>query len=174
MGRTMTARRTRLTLTALLAVASMVLAAPADASARRGVSSSGNLVDLSAELNVTDGAHGFAAAAIGGGRTQVIFLVWGFDPARAGEVHGAHVHVGPCVAGTPAAAGPHWNAGGTASAHSEVWLDFTITPWGFGFASATIPHEIPRGAAGSIVIHASPTAPDGTAGARLACLPMAF
>ena len=69
MGRTMTARRTRLTLTALLAVASMVLAAPADASARRGVSSSGNLVDLSAELNVTDGAHGFAAAAIGGGRS---------------------------------------------------------------------------------------------------------
>ncbi|HKY15065.1 MAG TPA: hypothetical protein VJM33_09085 [Microthrixaceae bacterium] len=171
---TSTTHRTRLTLVALIAVAALVAATPAGAGSIRAVTSSDPLTDLSAEVNATDGTRGVAISVVGHGRTKVMFLVWGFDASRAGEVHGAHVHIGPCVAGNGAAAGPHWNAGGGVSHHTEVWLDFTITPWGFGLAKATIPHEIPVDAAGSIVIHASPTAPDGTAGARLACLPMNY
>jgi hypothetical protein len=37
-----------------------------------------------------------------------------------------------------------------------------------------VPFEIIAGAAGSVVIHALATGPDGAAGARLACLPLAF
>lgn len=141
------------------------------------VASRGALSDLStATADPTDGAAGAAIAISAHGQTRVMMLLWGLDRAQAGIVHGAHVHVGPCVAGSGASAGPHYNAAGGASIDesAEVWLDFTITSYGFGFASTTVPFVIPAGGARSIVIHAAPTAPNGTAGPRLACLPMEF
>ncbi len=141
------------------------------------VVSRGALSDLStATADPTDGASGAAIAISAHGQTRVMMLLWGLDRTQAGIAHGAHVHVGPCVAGSGGSAGPHYNATGGVSvdASAEVWLDFTITSFGFGFASSTVPFVIPAGGARSIVIHAAPTAPNGTAGPRLACLPMEF
>jgi Cu/Zn superoxide dismutase len=95
---------------------------------------------------------------------------------------GAHVHTGPCIAGEPAAAGPHFNitaVGGnpptTISPATEVWLDFTIRANGTAHSNTKVPFTIPAGGAGAVVVHALPTDPaTGAAGARLACLPAAF
>lgn len=136
------------------------------------------LTDLSAAANPTDGAYGrLVAVARGDGTTSVVFVVTGLDPAAAGRTLGAHVHVGPCVAGNGAAAGPHYNtgAGRPPSPENEVWLDFTIQPGGVAYASTVVPFEIAPGTARSVVIHALPTEEGtGLAGARLACLPVAF
>ncbi len=142
------------------------------------VRSAGPLRDLSSAPNPTDGAHGrLVAVAPGDGTTYLVFVVTGLDPEAAGSTLGAHVHVGPCVAGNGAAAGPHYNtgAGGPPSPENEVWLDFTILPGGVAYAYAVAPFEIAPGDAQSVVIHALPTE-DGTglAGARLACLPVKF
>ncbi len=143
----------------------------------RVTASRGALSDLSATTaDPTDGANGAAIAISAHGRTRVMLLLRGLDMSQSGVVHGAHVHVGPCVAGSGAAAGPHYNSTGftTIDETTEVWLDFTITRFGSGFASATVPFVIPAGGARSVVIHAAPTAPNGTAGPRLACLPLEF
>lgn len=136
------------------------------------------LTDLSAGANPTDGAYGqVVAAAPGNGTTYFVFVVRGLDPGAAGTTLGAHVHEGPCVPGNGAAAGPHYNtgAGGVPSPDNEVWLDFTILPGGVGYAYAVAPFVIAPGDAQSVVIHALPTQPGtGLAGARLACLPVAF
>lgn len=142
------------------------------------VRSAGALRDLSSAPNPTDGAHGrLVAVAPGDGTTYLVFVVTGLDPEAAGSTLGAHVHVGPCVAGNGAAAGPHYNtgAGGPPSPENEVWLDFTILPGGVAYAYAVAPFQIAPGDAQSVVIHALPTE-DGTglAGARLACLPVKF
>ena len=143
MSRTLHTRRAHVALVALVAVTSLVAASPAGAGSIRAVTSSARHTDLSAEANATDGTRGLAIGVVGRGHTRVMFLVWGFDAARAGDVHGAHVHTGPCVAGNGAAAGPHWNAGGGVSHHTEVWLDFTITPWGFVSPPPTSPTRSP-------------------------------
>jgi Cu/Zn superoxide dismutase len=103
--------------------------------------------------------------------------VKGIDPAAAGHVYGAHLHVGPCVAGDGAAAGPHYNASTTTppvvSDQTEVWLDFTATADGTGAADTTVPF-LPTPGTRSVVIHAESTAPNGTAGPRLVCLPVVW
>ena len=103
--------------------------------------------------------------------------VKGIDPAVAGHSYGAHLHVGPCVAGDGAAAGPHYNVSTNTpplvSDQTEVWLDFTATAGGTGAADTTVPF-LPASGARSVVIHAEPTAPNGTAGARLVCLPVVW
>ena len=43
------------------------------------------------------------------GSTTFVLIVTDIDPAVAGQTYGAHLHVGPCVAGDGAAAGPHYN-----------------------------------------------------------------
>ncbi len=56
---------------------------------------------------------------------------------------------------------------------NEVWLDFTVRPGGVAYS--TVPFEIAPGTAQSVVIHAQPTQErTGSAGARIACLPVAF
>jgi Cu/Zn superoxide dismutase len=105
----------------------------------------------------------------GTGSTRFILTVTGIDPAVAGTTYGAHLHVGPCVEGNGAAAGPHYNTGGTASPTTEVWLDFTVTAGGTGVAVTTVPF-VPAPGDLSVVIHQEPTSPTGTAGARQACL----
>ena len=84
------------------------------------------------------------------------------------------------MAGDGAAAKGHYNtdveAGvlppfNTISEDTEVWLDFTVDD-GAGTATASVPF-VPLPGARSVVIHAAATDHHtGTAGARLACLPV--
>ena len=142
------------------------------------VTAAGPLSDLSSAVNATDGGQGrLYAIAPGDGTTHFVLILTGLDPAAAGTTYGAHVHVGPCVAGNGAAALGHYNTGtgGEPSPQNEVWLDFTVLPGGFGVARTTVPFEIAPGEAQSVVVHADPTQPGtGLAGGRIACLPVQF
>ena len=75
-------------------------------------------------------------------------------------------------------AGPHYNVTwdndlgkvmGDINKKTEVWLDLDVDSDGDARSTATVSF-IPEGER-SIVLHALPTAADGTAGPRLACLP---
>ena len=152
---------------------------PAGAEPSPLVQAAGPLTDLApSTANVTDGASADLYAVPSDEGTYVILFLWDLDPAAEGTTFGAHVHVGPCVEGDGAAAGPHYNTGGTPSPETEVWLDFEVLPLGFGVAIAQVPFTIEPGAAQSVVVHAQPTQADGAtpgaAGARIACLPVEF
>lgn len=143
------------------------------------VQTRGPLTDLAPGVaNATDGASADLFAVPGGGQTTFVLLVSGLDPASAGTTYGVHIHVGTCVAGNGAAAGPHYNTGGTPSTETEVWLDFTVLAGGFAVASTSVPFVIESGTANAMVIHAEPTqaggATPGAAGGRIACHPVAF
>ena len=112
---------------------------------------------------------------VGSDSTQAVFVVHGVDPAVAGRTFGAHLHTGPCLEGDGAAAAGHYNHSTTApptvNDQTEIWLDVTINNGGNGQSMARVdwaPTAGPR----SVVIHVNPTAADGTAGTRLACLPV--
>ena len=140
----------------------------------------GELRDLQvATSQPTDGATAQVVATESGGTTTVTLKVQALDHGAAGMMLGAHIHAGSCVAGDGAAAGPHYNAGGTASPLTEVWLDFMIEANGTAQSETTVPFVIPHGGAAALVIHAMATSPGpvpapGTAGPRLACLPVQF
>lgn len=142
------------------------------------ITASGPLSDLSAAANATDGVQARVyAIAPGDGKTQMILVLTGLDPASAGQTYGVHVHVGPCVAGGGSAALGHYNtgAGSIPSPQNEVWLDFTVRPGGVAVSRTTTPFEIGPGTAQSVVVHANPTQPGtGVAGGRIACLPVQF
>ncbi|MFD3406484.1 hypothetical protein ACFWUU_37705 [Kribbella sp. NPDC058693] len=117
-------------------------------------------------------AHAVVVMVSHGARTTVRLKVTGVEHS-AGRSFGAHLHMGPCVAGDGAAAGPHYNADVVngrkpvrVDAEHEVWLDFTVSPSGAGTASTVVPFA-PKPGNRSIVIH-------GTSGARLACLPLSW
>ena len=107
--------------------------------------------------------------------TQAVFVVHGVDPSVAGQTFGAHLHNGPCVAGNGPAALGHYNHSGTTpltvNDQTEIWLDVTINDGGNARSAARVDWA-PVAGMRSVVIHANPTAADGTAGARLACLPV--
>jgi hypothetical protein len=157
-----------------LLVFAMVVTMATPALAGTGLFFRGSLTDLQSSTDPTDGAIAGARASVARGTTTVELVVRGIDRASAGATFGAHVHIGSCIEGDGSAAFGHYNTGGPASPATEVWLDFAVSRGGTGHAKATVPFEIPPGAAGSIVIHALATAPDGGAGTRLACLPLAF
>ncbi len=146
------------------------------------VHSRGALSDLqTATVEPTDGAWAVIAAIRTADQTTVVLNLKDLDRAYAGVTYGAHVHSGTCQTGIGAAAGPHFNIDvyngsvtPVVSEDTEVWLDFTVTEGGTGHAQAIVPFAIPGGAASAIVIHAMPTAPNGTAGARLACIAVEF
>lgn len=100
--------------------------------------------------------------------------VSGIDRAVVGQRFGAHLHDGPCVAGQPALAGPHYNASTAdppvVNNQTEVWLDFTVRSDGTARSSTSVPFR-PRPGRHSVVIHEKGTDHTGAAGARLACLP---
>jgi hypothetical protein len=154
----------------------MVIAAALSVAAGGVVYSKAELSDLSAAADPTDGAWAVASASVAEGKTTVVLNVKGLDRSQAGRVLGAHVHVGPCVVGDGAAARGHYNSGaGGISPDTEVWLDFAVTGGGTGHATAIVPFEISPGTAHSIVIHRDPTAAgSGSAGPRLACIPLEF
>ncbi|MEJ7582581.1 MAG: superoxide dismutase family protein [Acidimicrobiales bacterium] len=141
------------------------------------IQSSRDLTDLqTTELNATDGAHArMKAVRLSHGRTRVRLMVTGLDRLASGSRFGAHVHTGPCVEGDGVSAGPHYTVTGSAPlSEREVWLDFTVGRGGTARASATVDFVIPQGGARAIVVHAMPTAVDGTAGPRMACIPVDF
>lgn len=146
------------------------------AAASTFVQAGGALRDLQpGTANATDGATATYYAVQAGGESTHILVVRGLSSASVGTTFGAHVHVGPCVAGNGALAGPHYNSdGGPATAENEVWLDFTVLPGGYGVARTTVPFVIDSGDAQAVIIHALPTAPGGAAGGRQACIPVSF
>jgi superoxide dismutase, Cu-Zn family len=64
---------------------------------------------------------------------------------------------------------------GLTPSRNEIWLDFTADAQGNGFAVATVDWQFPDPRRlRSVVIHEHHTHTDGTAGARLACITVAF
>jgi hypothetical protein len=109
-----------------------------------------------------------------------VLIVTRVDPAAAGQPYGAHLHVGPCVAGDGPAAGPHYNQSVldgddpvALSDETEVWLDVSINAAGVGVSTTTVPF-VPEPGVRSVVLHAEATAPSGSAGPRLECLPVVW
>jgi Cu/Zn superoxide dismutase len=167
----------RLSMGVAVVIAALAITAASAGACGWIILSSRDLTDLqTTQINVTDGAHGRVTAIRSrNGQTRVSFMVTGLDRLARGSTFGAHVHTGPCVAGDGAAAGPHYTVTGTAPLNErEVWLDFTVGPGGVARAVATVNFTILPGGARAIVVHALPTAPDGTAGPRMACIPVDF
>jgi Cu/Zn superoxide dismutase len=140
----------------------------------------GDLADLHPDFaDVSDGAWASVTAVRSLGQTMVVLNIKGLDRTSAGVEYGAHVHIGPCIAGNGSAALGHYNVTGqpptSISPETEIWLDFTVTEGGTGHATAIVPFEIPDGGAQSIVIHAMATNHQtGAAGIRLACIGVSF
>lgn len=145
------------------------------ASAGDTVVSSAALRDLQPQTaNPTDGASAALVASTTGESTRHHLVVWNLDSSSAGRTFGVHVHLGSCVPGDGEAAGPHYNTGGPPSPRTEVWFDSTATSAGTAFSQVTTPFAVPTGQAGALVIHEKPTAPNGDAGDRIACLPVPY
>ena len=119
------------------------------------------------------------------GRTTVTLTVTGLRP---GVTYGAHAHTLPCGS-TGAAAGPHWQLAvdpvkpsvdaDYANPRNEVWLDVTTGDDGAGTSVARQVFAFPPDRRpASVIIHAEATRTAdgvaGTAGARLACVPVDF
>lgn len=173
--------KSRITIVVAVAAAvTLQIATPATAAPTRA-RGAGELRDLqTATAQPTDHATAQVFAVESAGSTTVFLKVQGLDHGAAGMVLGAHVHVGSCVTGHGAAAGPHYNSNSTTpTSLNEVWLDFVVDANGTARAEATVPFVIPAGGAAAVVIHASQTStgplpPAGAAGPRWACLPVQF
>ncbi len=169
-----------LAMPAIVALAGFTATGAAAAAGGPVVRSSGPLTDLKpAAAGPFDGAGAAAQIVSSGGASHTVLRVRGVEGAD-GQTFGAHLHVGPCVAGNGAAAGPHYNSDVLAGAEkprvgeeTEVWLDVTIDD-GSGTATASVPF-VPVPGDHSVVIHALETNHEtGLAGDRLACLPVAW
>jgi Cu/Zn superoxide dismutase len=139
---------------------------------------SGELTDFTTTTpDIFKGARASAIMIGMDGRSFFRLRVSGID-AKEGT-YGVHLHQGTCDAdnpGPPDGAGPHYNVtwesiglSGPNIKKTEVWLDLDVNSDGYARSTATVSF-IPEGDR-SIVLHAQPTADDGTAGPRLACLP---
>ena len=175
------ARRALVATATVGCVGALLLSGPptlATSHAGAKVRAHGVLQDLSPTTSdPTDGATARVTAnPQDDGSTTVVLHVQGLQRLEDRPTLGAHVHVGPCVAGDGPAAGPHWRIGPAApvSDRTEVWLDITLTGGGTGTAVAHVPFQVPVGSARSVVVHQLPTKSDGTAGSRLACLGVPF
>jgi hypothetical protein len=110
-----------------------------------------------------------------GDDSTAVLVVHGVDRAEADRTFGAHLHSGRCVDGVGSAAGPHYHhtrqPPPTISDQTEIWLDFTVDDEGNANAVAHVPF-VPTPGQRSVVIHERATAANGTAGDRIACLPV--
>jgi hypothetical protein len=159
----------------------------------------GPLTDLSPTTHdpkttdLFDGAKATATVMGVGGSTFFRVQVRGVDDSAVGKVYGAHLHQGPCGLAKDQAGvlqptvGAHYNTSEKDSEtglytvindQTEVWLDFEVDPFGNARSTARVPF-VPTAGERSITLHASPTlhhatetAAAGTAGAKLACLPL--
>lgn len=97
-----------------------------------------------------------------------------------GQTFGSHLHTGPCIEGSGASAGPHYNHDVARSANpakigreTEVWFDLVPDEDGMAYAKTTVPFVPVDNGEMSIVVHQLPTNPTtGAAGARQACFPV--
>jgi Cu/Zn superoxide dismutase len=152
---------------------------------------SDRLIDYETDDNVVFKDADASAVMIGmNGRSYFRLRVTGIKPKD--DPYGVHLHAGVCDAKIPGGpgiqggAGPHYNVlwhsvtppltppnpvpAGAVSNKNEVWLDLDdVDRDGDARSTATVSF-IPEGPR-SIVIHEDPTAANGSAGARLACLP---
>jgi superoxide dismutase, Cu-Zn family len=134
---------------------------------------------------VPAGATAKVTSSSSGGATTVALTVSGLVPNR---MYGAHAHANACGAKGDDA-GPHFQLKqdpvkpsvdpAYANATNEIWLDFTSDASGAATAKATVPWEFPADRrAKSVIVHAMPTmtaaGKAGTAGARAACIDVAF
>jgi hypothetical protein len=191
-GTTARARRSRATLVAtlgalgLVSVAALATATPAQARATSAARPAahvfrGALTDLQpTTADPLDGARATLVLAQHGGSSIFVLVVSGVAAAGIGHTYGAHLHTGACVAGNGAAAGPHYNQSTVDGVvppvvddRTEVWLDVTIGAGGGAVAVARVPF-VPLPGNRAVVLHAAATDDHGTAGARLACLPVSW
>jgi len=121
-----------------------------------------------------------AAFELPGGKTRVVLSVTGLAPSTA---YGSHVHKLSCaemMAGghyqdkPAAAADASANDPAFGNATNEIWLDFMTDAAGKGMADRTVDFKVRPGEAKAIVVHAMMTKEGGVAGAKLACLNIAF
>jgi Cu-Zn family superoxide dismutase len=172
----------------LISAAALLAAAPAEA--RTGSHRSqhaaahvfqGPLTDLQpASSSPLDRARAKLVFAQHHGSSTFVLVVSGVGAGGVGHTYGAHLHKGACVAGNGAAAGAHYNQSTEngvvppiVNDQTEVWLDISVGPDGSGVAVAKVPF-VPTPANRSIVLHEQHTDDHGTAGARLACLPVSW
>ncbi len=161
-----------------------LLALPATANAGDHgplVRASGPLADLqTATAGPFDGATAAFQLVASSKGSHGLLRVKGIGASADGVTYGAHLHLGPCVAGNGTAALGHYNtdvlAGVTPpeiSEDTEMWLDITVDD-GAATATASVPF-VPRPGTRSVVVHAMATDHHtGAAGARLACLPVVW
>jgi Cu/Zn superoxide dismutase len=168
----------------IVALAAVAATAPASAhSLGPLVRSSGALSDLQvAAAGPFDGATASFQLVGSAQGSHGLLRVTGIGASADGDTFGAHLHVGPCVAGNGAAAGGHYNTDVEAdilppdneiSEETEMWLDLTVDD-GRATATASVPF-VPVPGTRSVVVHAEATDHHtGLAGARLACLPVVW
>lgn len=164
-----------------LALSLVVGTAPAAGAGRTLVSTKGALRDYStATVGPFDNANARVKITRHKRGSTVMLRLSRISRSAAGDEFGAHLHTGPCVTNDPLAAGGHYNtdviAGRTptrVNRSTEVWLDFVVTRSGKAKATAKVPFT-PVAGTRSIVVHKHATRPDGTAGGRLACLPVVW
>ena len=127
-----------------------------------------------------DGARARLVLAPHHGASTFVLVVSGVGADGVGHTYGAHLHTGACVAGNGTAAGPHYNQSTVngvvppvVSDQTEVWLDVTVGADGGAVAVARVPF-VPAPGNRAVVLHAEHTDDHGTAGARLACLPVSW
>lgn len=160
-------------------IAPLIVLAPTAAHAQSAERTfRGDLRDLAPTIpDAFEGASAKLTMDTRRGHTRFVLKVRGINLSIAEDAYGAHLHVGPCVAGQPAAALGHYNVSTAnppvVNSTTEVWLDFAVTDDGTAQSRATVPW-VPTPGDRSVVIHAEETNPDGTAGTRLACLPVSW
>jgi hypothetical protein len=163
-------------LTTLAVLALLAAIAPPTRAHPRAQVFRGELVDISPTVDdpFSDARAKFKIKSRHG-HTQFVLKIRGIDVAAAEPGYGAHLHIGPCVEGQPTLALGHYNVSTvippTVNAETEVWLDFTVRDSGRARSAAWV-DWVPEPGDRSVVIHADETAADGTAGARLVCLPV--
>jgi superoxide dismutase, Cu-Zn family len=172
----------------LVSIAGLAAAAPAEARGHAGARAGhhaaahvfqGSLRDLQpSRSDLLDGARARLVFVRHASSSTFVLVVSGVAPEGGGKTYGAHLHAGPCVAGDPAAAGPHYNQSSedgvvppVVSDQTEVWLDVTVGPDGGAVAVTHVPF-VPTLKDRAVVLHEKATDDHGTAGARLACLPV--
>jgi len=153
---------------------------------------SGDLTDIWAEKDVFEGARATAMMVGVGDGSHFRVQLRGLGEKAIHEEYGAHLHSGPCGITNPkdpttATVGPHYNISPlndlkkptVVNKKTEVWLNFHVNSDRTARATANVPF-VPTPGPRSITFHALPTVHHqteggpavGTAGDKLACLPL--
>jgi Cu/Zn superoxide dismutase len=146
---------------------------------------SGQLVDLNINAaSPFDGAQAMIKIVEAPNGTSSYYIqVKGIDPSVTGVEFGSHLHLGVCQENNPDATLGHYNTDKLAgvdppeiSAKTEVWLDLVPDDDGVAVDQTLVPFVADKGPLNerSIVIHQHETYGDGTAGPKVACLPLKF